>query len=563
MDTKRRKPFRNPLGGAGQPISVVTATPQTSELVVGQALQDTTDWVTFLSPANYTSSDPADIGNPDTVTVNYIGDTPDATTAFTDGQTNHFSITVTWIGTGNSRTFFTVPRTVVYALAVNTVAPTISGNTGFGDTVTIANGTWTGAVGGAFEYRHRRDTTPINGETAAASTLGFADSVTSRDGQVRYVNSGGPTAWAATSNSLTIPIMTPIVTSAIADQTLQYQDGSSTVIDLRTVFFNAASYSVTGTSASIEANGYELLLDDNTLLTNETITVTATNQIGSTNDVFLLTVLENPVEVISPIADQTFVQNAGNVTIDLNTVFLNATSYSVSGNAAASVAGSTLTLNDDNVVAGATITVTGTNTTNSADDVFTLTITSSDTQAPSVLSRSTATDGSYIDVVYDEAIATPISGNTWVIEQGSYIGTVTGVTRQTTTITNDTARLALSVNIPRVTTPAAMAAPSLVVDSDTQITATFAAGPHNGGSAITSYDLRHEPVAGGGWTEIIGATTPTQAITGLTASTAYNVQTRANNAEGNGTWSASATATTASGSGGIGSMVIGTDFTIA
>ena len=75
-----------------------------------------------------------------------------------------------------------------------------------------------------------------------------------------------------------------------------------------------------------------------------------------------------------PITNQSFAISSGDVTINLDTVFTNATSYSVTG-AGAFVAGSTLTLSDDTLRAGVTITVTGTNGFNSADDVFLLTVT--------------------------------------------------------------------------------------------------------------------------------------------------------------------------------------------
>jgi len=90
--------------------------------------------------------------------------------------------------------------------------------------------------------------------------------------------------------------------------------------------------------------------------------------------------------------------------------------------------------------------------------------------------------------------------------------------------------------------PGQMAAPTLVVDSDTQITATLAADPADGGSPIASYDLRYSTDEAT-WTDVIGVTSP-HVITGLAASTLYYVQTRAVNAVGAGAWSASATATT-------------------
>ncbi|MEM8547171.1 MAG: fibronectin type III domain-containing protein [Pseudomonadota bacterium] len=92
------------------------------------------------------------------------------------------------------------------------------------------------------------------------------------------------------------------------------------------------------------------------------------------------------------------------------------------------------------------------------------------------------------------------------------------------------------------TAPARMDAPALSVESATQIIATLATDPDDGGAAITEYDLRYR--SGGGWIVRQNVTSP-YPITGLSAATEYDVQTRAQNAVGNGPWSTTATATTA------------------
>ena len=92
------------------------------------------------------------------------------------------------------------------------------------------------------------------------------------------------------------------------------------------------------------------------------------------------------------------------------------------------------------------------------------------------------------------------------------------------------------------TAPAQMAAPVLTATGATAISVDRAAAPSDGGSPITSYDLRWQP-NGGAWTTVTGIADP-QSVTGLTASTLYNAQTRAVNAVGAGTWSASGSATT-------------------
>ena len=63
------------------------------------------------------------------------------------------------------------------------------------------------------------------------------------------------------------------------------------------------------------------------------------------------------------------------------------------------------------------------------------------------------------------------------------------------------------------TAPSRPAAPSLVVDSDTEITATGVA-PDNGGSPITSYDWRHRVrgSGGSGWVDRSNVTSLIQVI---------------------------------------------------
>ena len=70
---------------------------------------------------------------------------------------------------------------------------------------------------------------------------------------------------------------------------------------------------------------------------------------------------------------------------------------------------------------------------------------------------------------------------------------------------------------PTATAPSRPAQPTLVVDSDTQITATGVA-PDDGGSPITSYDWRHRVrgSGGSGWVDRSNVTSLIQAFSGLT-----------------------------------------------
>ena len=98
---------------------------------------------------------------------------------------------------------------------------------------------------------------------------------------------------------------------------------------------------------------------------------------------------------------------------------------------------------------------------------------------------------------------------------------------------------------PTATAPARPAQPSLVVDSDTQITATGVA-PDDGGSPITSYDWRHRVrgSGGSGWVDRSNVTSLIQAFSGLDASTEYDFRFRATNDVGNSPYSFPVRATT-------------------
>ena len=88
------------------------------------------------------------------------------------------------------------------------------------------------------------------------------------------------------------------------------------------------------------------------------------------------------------------------------------------------------------------------------------------------------------------------------------------------------------------------AAPSLAA-GDAKLEVSWAA-PANGGSAITSYDVRHSRDGGESWTAAVSAWTQgvlEYTVSSLDNGVSYLVQVRAVNANGAGAWSASAQAT--------------------
>ena len=91
--------------------------------------------------------------------------------------------------------------------------------------------------------------------------------------------------------------------------------------------------------------------------------------------------------------------------------------------------------------------------------------------------------------------------------------------------------------------PSAPAAPTISAETPTGFTVTWVP-PTNTGPAINGYEVQYR-VPGGSWIFAPHSGTATNlTLGGLTASTSYQVQVRATNAEGTGVWSATATGTT-------------------
>ena len=83
--------------------------------------------------------------------------------------------------------------------------------------------------------------------------------------------------------------------------------------------------------------------------------------------------------------------------------------------------------------------------------------------------------------------------------------------------------------------------PAMIQNSQTSLTMAWTAPSSTGRPAVTDYDYRYKKNAETDWTEktFLTITTPGVQITGLEATTYYDVQVRATNDEGIGDWSAS------------------------
>ncbi|MGV6849925.1 MAG: hypothetical protein ACWA5A_16255 [Marinibacterium sp.] len=108
--------------------------------------------------------------------------------------------------------------------------------------------------------------------------------------------------------------------------------------------------------------------------------------------------------------------------------------------------------------------------------------------------------------------------------------------------------------------PGQMAAPVVAGIAADTIDVDLAAAPGDGGTPITGLDLRHSPDQAS-WTVLSGVSDP-QSVSGLAASTAYFVQTRAVNANGPGPWSASGSGTTLAAAAVPAAMAAPANFTV-
>ncbi len=93
-------------------------------------------------------------------------------------------------------------------------------------------------------------------------------------------------------------------------------------------------------------------------------------------------------------------------------------------------------------------------------------------------------------------------------------------------------------------TPGAPGAPSVSAASSSSLTVMWSA-PDDGGSAVTDYDVQYRAGASGDWTDgNHDGTATTATLTGLASETTYEVQVRATNEEGTGSWSDAGTGAT-------------------
>ena len=153
------------------------------------------------------------------------------------------------------------------------------------------------------------------------------------------------------------------------------------------------------------------------------------------------------------------------------------------------------------------------------------------------------TDAASFDIVSTSGQIQTKTGVTYDHEaKASYAVTVTASDG------TDTADATVTISVTDVNEPpAAPAAPAVagISGSTTSLTVSWTAPPNTGKPAITSYDVQYRQGTSGDFTNGPQDATGTSAtITGLMASTLYQVQVRATNDEGDSAWSASGSGTT-------------------
>ena len=129
------------------------------------------------------------------------------------------------------------------------------------------------------------------------------------------------------------------------------------------------------------------------------------------------------------------------------------------------------------------------------------------------------------------------SGNTYVVEVTATSGA--GEREKTATQT-------VTVTVTDVNTeaPGKPAAPAVSAASATSLTVNWSA-PSNAGPAITDYDVQYRAGTSGSWSDGgHNGTAVTATLTGLSENTSYQVQVRATNDEGTGSWSDAGSGTT-------------------
>jgi hypothetical protein len=122
---------------------------------------------------------------------------------------------------------FTASRVVAGIAPTNDVAPSIAGDTGLGDVLTVTAGTWSGVPAPTLSYQWRRDGEAIAGETGSTYTITLADSGADIDVLETATNVEGSASEA--SNAITVDVFAVPDAFTAPDWGLSNDDGDISV----------------------------------------------------------------------------------------------------------------------------------------------------------------------------------------------------------------------------------------------------------------------------------------------------------------------------------------------
>ena len=171
----------------------------------------------------------------------------------------------------------------------NDTRPAIGGTTVVGQTLTVSQGSWTGAT--SYAYQWTRDGADIAGATSATYTTVLAD--VGKRIEVRVVATGpGGTTTSTANGAITVTHMPPMAAGGLADQSFAQNSGLQTVDAAADFTGLALSFALVAPPAGVTIAAATGLVSINTAaaLAGATVKVRATNSGGSADSAFGLTV---------------------------------------------------------------------------------------------------------------------------------------------------------------------------------------------------------------------------------------------------------------------------------
>ena len=269
-------------------LPVISGTPEAGETLT----VDDGTW-TGSAPITYTYQWLAD-------GVALPGETANSFTVTTAQNGADITVEVTATNLALAVTVETLPVTIVFA-PINSVPPTVSGTTQVGSTLTASTGTWTGTAPIAYAYQWKRNGIDIVAATSASYLLVLADEGTDISVVVTASNAQGSDSATAPSVLIESPptfAAKPVISGTpVVGQTLSTTNGTVTGATPITYTYQwkAAGSPITGETNQTYVVGAGLEG------VSITVTVTATNTIGSTDDTAVAVVIASaPVNTTAP-----------------------------------------------------------------------------------------------------------------------------------------------------------------------------------------------------------------------------------------------------------------------